>query len=48
MWPTSLIGWYVEWSTHFLLNLRMVLMMITDDDYLLMTSSFDGFQPQGP
>ena len=33
MWPTSLIGWYEEWSTHFLLNLRMVLMMITDDDY---------------
>ena len=36
MWPTSLIGWYVEWSTYFLLNLSslwMVLMMITDDDY---------------
>ena len=36
MWPTSLIGWYVEWSTYFLLNLSslwMVLMMITGDDY---------------
>ena len=36
MWSTSLIGWYVEWSTYFLLNLsslRMVLMMITDDEY---------------
>ena len=32
MWPASLIGWYVEWSTYFLLYLRMVLMMITDDD----------------
>ena len=36
MWSTSLIGWYVKWSTYFLLNLsslRMVLMMITDDEY---------------
>ena len=48
MWPTSLIGWYVEWSTHFLLNLRMVQMMITDDDYFTNDLFFDGFQPQGP
>ena len=49
MWPTSLIGWYTEWSTYFVLIfsfLWMVLMIITDDDYL--TSSSDAFQPEGP
>ena len=49
MWPTSLIGWYTEWSTYFVLTfsfLWMVLMIITDDDYL--TSSSDAFQPEGP
>ena len=47
MWPTSLISWYVDRSSYFLLNLRslwMVLMM----NILLMTSSFDGFQSEGP
>ena len=51
MWPTSLIGWYVEWSTYFLLNLSslwMVLMMITDDNYFTNDLLFWWFQPEGP
>ena len=47
MWPTSLIGWYVEWSTH-LLNLRMVLMMITDDDYFTNDLFFWWIPTTGP
>ena len=48
MWPTSLIGWYVEWSTYFLLNLRMVLMMITDDDYFTNDLFFWWIPTTGP
>ena len=51
MWSTSLIGWYVEWSTNFLLNLsslRMVPMMITELMNILVMASFDGFQPESP
>ena len=48
MWPTSLIGWYVEWSTHFLLNLTMVLMKITDIDYFTNDLFFWWIPTTGP
>ena len=51
MWPTLLIGWYVEWSTYFLLNLSslwMVLMMITGDDYFTNDPLFWWIPTTGP